>query len=208
LLYIFTYDIIISELMRRLRAIEKGEGDDTKKSKTTKAVRKKNKKTAGKSMSKQSNTCSDESGNSDNGEEDETKFSALAADASMVTSSLSAQQFPSLDVAVAGADAADATFPAASTSQSQQSDIEEQIRNQLVINQLKMALLQQQIQLQAQQQQVQNQTQQQPKSGGEQIQQQQQQQYMNASEILMPAQTDRRASSSAEEPKGNERNIE
>ena len=191
------FRLLIPELMRRLRVIEKGEeSNDAYKKKKKTPSKKKSKKgddKSSKSGDDGSTGANSKDSDDDDGDEDSSKASANAVvDAAVVPSSsmvLQPQQVPAIP------DTADMvpSLPT-SSSQGQGSEMEQQIRNQLLINQLKMVLLQQQIQEQAQAQ-AQNQ----------QREQQQQQQQMNANETFVSLQTD--TSAPTEERAADERNA-
>lgn len=191
--------------MRRLRVIEKGEttndGDKKKKSSS------KRNNPKGKSSDDSSKSSDDDDSTNGKGGDDEdgtctSKASqgdvAVTMDVPVVTSSSSfvqpQQVLATVDTATAMPGLSSGI--ASSGQQGQGSELEQQIRNQLLINQLKMVLLQQQIQDQAQGQE-QEQVQEQVQAGGE----QQQQQQMNANEILMSLQTDPPSSSHVVEGK-------
>ena len=208
LTYLFTnlhnfFRLLIPELMRRLRVIEKGEesNDADKKKKTS------SKKTTKKDDDDSSKSGDDGStGNKSKGSGDDDASSDGDCGASVVIEGppvpSSSMAFPPQQVP-AMPDNTAVMVPSLPTSsserQGQGSEMEQQIRNQLLINQLKMVLLQQQIQEQAQAQAQNHQHQHQHQH------QHHQQQQMNANDTVMSLQTN--TSAPTEERAADERNA-
>mmetsp|Transcript_6898 Transcript_6898/g.19362 ORF Transcript_6898/g.19362 Transcript_6898/m.19362 type:complete len:533 (+) Transcript_6898:519-2117(+) len=172
-----------NQLMRRLRVIEKGVSNSNTKKKKKKTAKSEDGSSDKSDDDSSSSTSSSNDMDSKTEEEGTAEGPAVIPSMSSSNSVFAQQQppaFESMDAAAGAGTSMAATTSGNSQAAQQQRDME--IRNQLMINQLKMVLLQQQIQAQGQE------------GPGE--QQQQQQQQPNAEAMLMLLQTKARSHSS------------